>query len=495
MIYNFLEKNKNLNQYAVICGNKKLSYKELYKRSLLLGEKILLDSSDIVIMFMPNSIYYVVSYFATLYAGKIVYPISHLSKPFELMSSIEKTGSNLILCTHEYYEVAKQSCGEKEINIILVDEEELYDSLLHHEISGKKVKTRNKDDVCVLLNTSGSTDKHKIVMLTENGIKINCRDWVNIALNPKEHANVLVALSLCSCVGTIVMNTCIMLGWTIVYLPTFLNSASILKTIKDKNITHLISIGSMLNILASDVEEIDTDEYDSVKFIGVGGNASPKSMKILMKFFKNAGVSPGYGMTEATCMVSTIPPEISRENEELFFRKIASSGKIFENCNVKILNSSNSENSPGEILISGPTIMKGYYNNKSATESVIEDGYLHTGDVGYFDEDGYLYVIGRIKNMIKTGGYSVFPEEVEMVLQSNNAVKEAFVYGVDDNVLGGKIVADIVPITDIEHVEQIKNYCMENIANYKVPDEIRIVNSISKTLNGKIKRRVDVKDV
>lgn len=480
---------------AVICGNEKLSYKELYKRSCILGEKILLNQSDIVIMLMPNSTHYVVSYFATLYVGKIVYPISNLSKPFELMSSIEKTGSNLILCTHEYYEVVKQSCEGKNIDIILVDVEKMYDYLANHEFSRKKLKARNKDDICVLLNTSGSTAKHKIVMLTERGIEINCRDWVKIALNSKEHANVLIALSLCSCVGTIVMNTCVMLGWTMVYLPTFLNSSAILRTIKSKNITHLISIGSMLNILTSDIHNIDTNEYDSIKFIGVGGNASPKAIKILMKFFKNAGISPGYGMTEATCMVSTIPPEVSRENEELFFSKIASSGKVFENCNVKILNNGNLKNSVGEILISGPIIMKGYYNNKSATESAIVDGFLHTGDVGCFDEDGYLYVIGRIKNMIKTGGYSVFPEEVETVLQSHYAVKEAFVSGVEDNILGEKIVADIVLNASIEDVLQIKNYCMNNLANYKVPYEIRVVNKISKTLNGKIKRRVDVKDV
>ena len=150
------------------------------------------------------------------------------------------------------------------------------------------------------------------------------------------------------------------------------------------------------------------------------------------------------------------------------------------NCNTK----------GGEILVSGPAIMQGYYNDELKTKNVFEDGVLHTGDIGYFDEEGYLYIVGRIKNIIKTGGYTVFPEEVENILQSTNNVKEAYVYGIKDKLLEEKIAADIILIDENKNnIDEIKECCIDQLADYKVPEIFRIVSKIEKTKTGKIVRK------
>lgn len=500
MIYELLEKRKSSREKAVVCGNQSITYKDLYTKSSVLGKNLENYSSEIVVLFMPNSIEYVVSYFAVLSCNKIVYPVSYLSKYSELVSSLKLTNSKLVLCTKQYYNDIKQISLDMDVDVLIVDNE----NLSKDEIPNLKCRSDiDIEKTCVLLNTSGSTDKHKIVMLSERGIRVNCEDWIDIALYPNKKSNVLLALPISTCVGNVVMITCIMLGWTIVLLPSFLNTNSILNAIVNEKITHIISVGSMLNILAADIKNIKYDErYDSIEFIGVGGNVSIETIESLMNYFKNAGISPGYGMTEATCMVSTIPPNISKTNKHLFFEKISSAGLVFKHFNVKIsdvnlnidADESLKKKNVGEILINSPTIMNGYYNNERETHRVINNGFLHTGDVGYFDEDGFLYVVGRIKNIIKSGGYTVFPEEVETVLEKHQMIKEAFVYGTHDSILGERIECDVVVNDESINVSQIKRYCRDNLADYKIPAKINIVAHIQKTKTGKIKRVVNLSD-
>lgn len=488
-VYDILEKNKILSNDAVICGVEKISYNELYRRSKILSKMIENETSENIILFMPNSIHYVVSYFAVLSCNKALYPISSLSKIDEINSAIECSNSKIILCLNETYMEIKDLLQKKELKLICVDDNLLYgvEPLTFKRLESIKLQR----EYSFLLNTSGSTGVHKIVKLSQENVLTNCSDWIEAALNPAEYGRVLVAMPASTSFGTISIATCMMLGWTIVFLPSFFNSATLLRTIQRESITHLLSIGSMLNILAMDIVNLSPgNNYNSLKFIGIGGNkAVPETMKILMGFFREAGLSPGYGITEATCIVTAIHPEISKKNSELFFKKINSAGLPFKNNNVTVATIDGMPDSVGEVLINGPTVMKGYYNNSIATDAILINGYLHTGDIGYFDDEGYLYLVGRIKNIIKSGGYTIFPEEVEEVLENSNLVKEAYVYGIEDPILDEKIVADIVLNAGIEATDSdIKEYCLSHLANYKIPSDIHFVDRIRKTMTGKIQR-------
>lgn len=491
MIWDVLEKNKSLERNAVICGEIKVSYSELYSRSTALGEVIKKDNTNTVILFMPNCINYVVAFFAIHFSQKVVYPISSHSKEDELASAINRSGARMVICTKETYAVAKEMDTKEQVSIICLDDSgaSKYFECSDYEAGIQEMKY----EYSVLLNTSGSTDIHKIVMLTEDGLMTNCKDWVKAALDPSEAGRILLAMPASTSFGTVVMITCIMLGWTIVFLPSFFNTATLLKTVSAEKVSHLICIGSMLNIIAKSIAGLaPREEFNCLKFIGTGGNkAVPETLKAIMNFFPNAGISPGYGLTEATCIVSSIHPKMSLEDRELFFKKIESAGIPFENSNVSISNDGKGAGVIGEVLVSGPTIMKGYLNNSQATKEALADDVLHTGDMGYFDEDGYLYLVGRSKNIIKSGGYTVFPEEVEAVIQSMEVVKEAYVYGVVDPIIDEKIVADIITIDGSAlDILELQDYCFNHLAKYKVPESINIVTEIAKTKTGKIQRKV-----
>ncbi len=488
-VYEFLEQNKDLPNDAVICGDDKLSYRALYEKSRILGSIIALEDTENVVLYMPNSVYYVISFFAVLSCGKAVYPISYLSKPDEVVSALDNTKSTVVLGVEDNYPLIKDVLEERNCKFICVNNLSLYDNK-NFDFS-QPVNSKTDRNYSVLLNTSGSTGVHKIVMLSQEGIITNSTDWIEAALDPKESAKILLSMPAATSFGTITMTTCIRLGWTIEFLSTFFSSGNLLNLIRKEKITHLLTIGSMLNILALDVANLPTDsEFDCLKFIGIGGNkAAPESMKTLLKFFKNAGISPGYGITEATCIVTSIHPDLSKNEPEVFYSKINATGIPYKHSKIRLSKVEGMDEGVGEVLISGPAVMRGYYNNAEATEATLIDGELHTGDLGYFDEDGYLYLVGRIKNIIKSGGYTVFPEEVEAVIDNMSQVKVAYVYGVPDPIIDERIIVDIVLDDGAEANEtEILEYCQQHLADYKIPREIKFVSNIERTKTGKIKR-------
>ena len=141
----------------------------------------------------------------------------------------------------------------------------------------------------------------------------------------------------------------------------------------------------------------------------------------------------------------------------------------------------------GEIIVKGNSVMKGYYKHPEITSKAIINGWLHTGDIGYIDEDGFLYLTGRLKNVIISGGINIYPEEIEQILLEHESVKDACVMGEEHDLLGEIPVAKVILNKDIV-VSELKKYCSNLIADYKIPYRIDKVDSLPKTFNGKIKR-------
>lgn len=489
-IRDFLYKNRMLTKTAIIYKEDRICYQELYRKAYNLGKVLKEQQIDKVILYLPNSVEYLVGYFGTLFADKIVYPISIKSKEDEIKSSLDSTECKCILTVSRYVEMLMEIIQNNQVEVVAIDQikldEEVESAYWNQDL--------DEAETCLLLNTSGSTSQHKIVMLSNKGVCINCRDWTEIALHPEKEGRILVSMPVSTSFGSVVISSCIMLGWTIIFMPDFFNIPDLLRTIEEEKVTHLISIGSALNILAMNIKRLSKSKYnvDSIEFIGIGGNkAVLATLETLGNYFKNAGMSPGYGLTEATCMVSTISPDLYHNNKEMYKKKIDSAGKAYRNCFISLYVEGRyvtEANVEGEIVISGPTIMNGYYKNIEATNAVLKEGHLHTGDMGYLDEDGYLYIIGRTKNLIKSGGYSVFPEEVETVLLNSGLVREVVVYCEKDMLLDELVVADVIPVHKNIEEQTLLDYCYHHLSEYKVPKKIRFVTEIATTKNGKIKR-------
>lgn len=183
-----------------------------------------------------------------------------------------------------------------------------------------------------------------------------------------------------------------------------------------------------------------------------------------------------YGLTEAGPRVCT-----NHINKNL--AKIGSVGLPMSNIKITI---ENKKDGIGEVVIDTPSCMIEYLDNKQLTSCIIHNNRLHSGDIGYLDNDGYLYIVGRKKNIIISGGQNIYPEDVEEVIGSMRGVKEVIVYPKKDDILGEIIVANIVA-RGIS-IQEVLNHCKKFLAEYKIPRQINFVNDIDKTINGKLKR-------
>ena len=256
----------------------------------------------------------------------------------------------------------------------------------------------------------------------------------------------------------------------------------IFQAIEDEKVTVSWGPATMWRMLISDPA---IREYDlsSVRLIANGAMYMPSSMrKELLSYFPNAMIGDTYGMTESSPCTTILPPKDA-------LRKSSSVGIPLTVCDVKIFNEKGEEVPIGEIgeIVNRGNVMKGYYKNPKATAEVIKDGWFYTGDLGMKDDEGFIYLVDRKKDMIVTGGENVYSKEVEEVITTHHKVFEVAVIGLPDEKWGEVITAIITPkpgetITE----EEIIEYCKKNLAGYKCPKIVKFVDNIPKNPAGKI---------
>lgn len=231
--------------------------------------------------------------------------------------------------------------------------------------------------------------------------------------------------------------------------------------------------------------------YDitSLRYFGFGGSKVPDgTLSRLSAAYPHIRFWSGYGMTEAS-------PLIAQPFRGLPADKLDSVGVPLPGVTVCLETEDGITDEPdqqGEIIVRGPNIMLGYYKDKKATEEILRGGWLHTGDIGYYDSDGYLYICGRKKHMLLVRGFNVYPEEVETCLQSCPLVADCMVYGRPDAPGTECVCADVVPTAPDTSPAAIQRWCTGHLADYKCPRDIRLVDKLDKTTTGKNKRTHEV---
>lgn len=243
-------------------------------------------------------------------------------------------------------------------------------------------------------------------------------------------------------------------------------------------------------------------DFSTLKFVGCGGAPIPTDLAKRLEDFFEAPLKPGYGLTESTGAITSTPAgETLRIDES---SGIISVGRIFEHSAVKIVDSHGVElhaGERGEIVLKGPGVVAGYWQNEAETANVFLDGWLRTGDVGFLDDDEWLYIVDRTKNMIVASGYNVWPREVEDVLYQRPEIREVAVVGAPDEYRGETVVAAVSlskagKETDWANLEQeLLTYCKSHLANYKVPSRFVLKDELPKNFNGKIQHREIVAEI
>lgn len=486
-IKDLLKSKKGLNDIAIVSGDSLVTYKEWFEKSSCLSKKIknLVDSNSIYIgMFLPNSLDYAITYFGITFSDKIIVPIEITSSKDEIFNLCKQCEIELIISNSKYIRLLQDMIEDYQykITIYLID----CDELIKNKQKNYTLKSnylKSNDEVAIILHTSGTTSNSKRVMLTHINLISNVKSNIE-NLNLTKNEITLITLPMCfGYCNTTQFLTYAYLGAKIVILDGIFTPKKFFSIIEKEKITNTTVVPTTLLMLLN-YRYHDSYNLDSLKFICFGGGKISNEMLLkIYNMFPNVGFIQTYGQTECSPRLTSLLPEDS-------IKKIGSVGTEIPSVTINIVNDNNKllpSNETGEIIVKGPNVMKGYFKNDEATNDIITDGWIHTGDLGYKDNDGYLYLVGRKKNIIISGGINIYPEEIEEVLISQYGIKDAFVYGKSDKWLGEVPVADIV-VTKTFNMKQLKIALTKKLPKHKVPKQINIVNNISKTNTGKNKR-------
>ncbi|MCG8400787.1 MAG: long-chain fatty acid--CoA ligase [Firmicutes bacterium] len=483
-----------------------------------------IEPGDRVALLLPNCPQYVMCFYALLSVGAVVVPLNPLNTETELLHIVRDGGVRAAIgldLLAGRLEAVRDRCREAGERKLL--EHTFYTSLREfmppllkilyplkqklspeakqrlgdggkfaHLLSGTPSPSAGevpapdvRRDTAVLIYTGGTTGKPKGVMLSHYALVVNathCAAWVRMSREDR----LLAVLPVFHGFGmSVCMNATVVTGASVILLPRY-SPEEVLKACHCHQPTLFAGVPTMYVGL---INHPKLKRYNLSSLRGCFSGAAALAPEVKKRFEELTGARllEGYGLTEAVTAKSVNP-----------YRGVNKTGSIgipFPDTVMRILNPAEPGNSlppgeVGELILQSPDIMLGYYNRPEETAAAIRDGWLYTGDLGYMDEDGYFYIVDRKKDLIITGGFNVYPREVEDVLYSHPAVREACVIGVPDH-FRGEMVKAFVTLKEGQSAtpEDIISFCGRHLMPYKVPRQVEIRPDLPKTAIGKVLKR------
>ena len=503
-----------------------MSYKKLKDHADRLATALInlgVKRGDVVAIMLPNFPQFPVSFYGIQKTGAIVTACSVLHTEHELAYQLNDSGAEVIIAWDNQIEKINNIKDRTRLRHIIITNVFDYAPMANPlgqreppEIAGTiqllnlinktkpkpfKFDTNAKEDIAVLQYTGGTTGLPKGAMLTHYNLVTNCiqlNSWTqNVIERGKDTA--LSTLPLFHIYGMqICMNNLIMNGITIALHPDPRDQKGLFEVIKATHPAMFPGVPTMyMRLLERDDLEDYAKDLRSIKVCNTA--AAPMPPEVLKEFEERTGATiiEGYGMTEASPATHLNPLKGKR--------KIGSVGLALPNTDYRIVDLDDytkilPQGESGEIIIKGPQVMKGYWNKPEETANQLKDGWLLTGDIGYMDDDGYLYIVDRKKDMIIISGFKVYPRELEDVLFEHEAVENVAIIGLPDpKTPGSEIVKAFIVLkegfneTD-EIKSEIKEFLRKTVAPYKVPKFIDFRKELPETLVGKVLRK-DLKDI
>lgn len=523
-LYQFLQETAERvpDKKALNFMGKEMTFREILTEAKKLAnylQKLGLKKGDRVASMLPNTPQAVVTYYGALMAGGIVVQVNPLYTERELAYQMKDSGAKFIVCLDillprvskvkeetdlehiivtriaDYLPFPKNLIypfiQKREYNIVVKVEESDDTHVWKNVIANspaeyEDVEIDPEEDLALLQYTGGTTGFPKGVMLTHYNLVANvqmAKAWISKAERDKEV--VLGVLPFFHVYGmTTVMNLSIMDGAKMILLPRF-DAGQVLKTIQKHKPTLFPGAPTIYIGL---LNHPDFEKYDlsSIKACISGSASLPLEVQEQFEKRTNGKIVEGYGLTESSPVTHANPIWGRRVNGSI--------GIPWPDTDAKIVKNGTLEEVPvgeiGEIAVKGPQVMKGYWNNPEATEEVLKDGWLLTGDMGKMDEDGYFYVVDRKKDVIIAGGFNIYPREIEEVLFEHPDIVEAAVIGVPDDYRGETVKAVIVPKPGAKLDEkQLDEYCRKHLAAFKVPRIYEFREELPKSVIGKVLKR------
>jgi fatty-acyl-CoA synthase len=461
---------------AIDCEGSSVTYGELDERSRRLAGTLLasgLRHGDRVATLTKNSVEHVEAFFACATAGFVLTPLSWRLAPPELAYQLDDAGPAAFLVQDGLDDLADAA-------LIAAAATPARGTLGELGEGGPRTGDVAGDDGLLLVYTSGTTGKPKGAVLTH----ANCF-WTNVGFDLATGVSgddvVLQVLPQFHCGG---WNVQPLLAWwkgaTVVLEPAF-DAARCLSLIEERRVTTMMGVPATYLFLAQDPLFAQTD-FSSLRRAVVGGAPMPEA---LLQTWLGRGVAvvQGYGLTEAAPNVLCLPPEDA-------VRKAGWAGKPYPYVQTALRDAESGElldgAATGELVVRGPNVFAGYWRNPEATAEAFADDWLRTGDVAERDAEGFYRICGRLKDMYISGGENVYPAEVESVLHDHAAVAEAAVVGVPDERWGEVGVAFVVAADSAASEQELLDHCRARLASFKVPREVRFVDSLPRNAMDKV---------
>jgi long-chain acyl-CoA synthetase len=493
-IAEYLEQNAALtpDRIAIRFEGRSITYGQLNSDVNRLASSLAeagVGTADRVALYLPNVPEFAVAYYAAQKLGAVPVTINAILKMEEVRYLLDDSGASVVVTMDELAGYVSDDCTALRLRIVVDPKgakpgwSALADLLASGSDKFESVQ-RGPEDIAALLYSSGTTGFPKGVSLTQHNIHSN------IALPPlarysdyRPGDRLATFLPLFHVYGqNYIMNAAFLAGATIVLFPRFVPDV-VLRAIGEERITHFFAVPTIyINLLAMDLSGYD---LSSLRYEMSAAATMPE--EISRRWTERFGrrVFEGYGLTECS--------PFSCYNDSVEHR-FGSVGRAVDGFELKIFDEFDRElpfGEQGEIVIRGDGVMQGYWMRPDESQASLRGGWLHTGDVGRMDKDGYVYITDRVKDMINVSGFKVWPAEVEQYLYKLPGVQEAAVYGVAAGAQGEKVVVAIVLKAGTNLTAQdVIDYCRQHIAAYKVPAQVDIVKELPKSPSGKLLKRV-----
>lgn len=480
---------------ALVDGSARVSYAALWERIAAAAgcfAELGLKPGDRVALLLDNSVEYVVGYYATLCCGGVVVALNTATKARDIVNWLRHSGATLLLADGAHPDFQAIIDGAPaEIPVITVKGGHRDDRRFHawEEVEGYSGGTHGCDRaapaaLASIIYTSGTTGAPKGVTLSHRNLASNIASILQY-LDLGADDSIVNVLPFFYSYGNSILHTHLAVGARVVLEKSMMYPAQVLKRMVDESVTGFSGVPSTYSIL---LNRVDLSQFDlsGLRYMTqAGGPMAPADIQRLTALLPAVRFFVMYGQTEASARLSYLPPD-------RLFDKLGSIGVAIPGVTIEIHDQDGQPagaNQVGELCAQGDNIMRGYWMDDGLTAQVVRGGWLCTGDLAYRDEDGYLFIVGRASDMIKSGAHRISPKDIEEVVLELDGVAEAVAVGIPDELLGQVIKLIVVRRQDAAlDAKSIQRHCRQQLAAYKIPKVIEFAESIPRTSSGKVQR-------